>query len=403
MSQAETRTDPGTEDQPPVQVTVPAPRPAADDLIEALPAPAEPASTEPALAEPAPAEPALAEPALAEPALAEPAPVRRRRTGLWAGLLAVTLYIELRLICLLVTMSFADARHIDLWDLLGKYDAGWYSQIANHGYDPFLKLAPDYGLAVTNLAFFPLFPGLMALLDPILPAGAGTAGIWIAWMSGAAAAAGLYKIGSHLRNRPTGVMLAAVWAVIPHALVESMAYSESLFTALAAWSLYALLRRRWLLAGPLCLLAGLTRPTAAALILVVCLSALIAIVRRRDGWRPWVAGVTAPLGFLGYFWWVGNRLGRWDGYFIVQDDAWGLRYDNGAYSMENIRLLLTESGPMALWMVTIVLLAALALIAVLIVDRWPWQLWLYGLVFFAMTFFGDGYFNSKARYMVPAF
>jgi Gpi18-like mannosyltransferase len=76
---------------------------------------------------------------------------------------------------------------------------------------------------------------------------------------------GLYAVGKHLRSRTVGVFLAMLWCVVPHALVQNMAYSESLLTALCAWGLYALLRRQWLLAGTLCLFAGLTRPTANAL------------------------------------------------------------------------------------------------------------------------------------------
>src|SRR5690606_36045782 len=156
---------------------------------------------------------------------------------------------------------------------------------------------------------FPLYPGLIALLDPVLPGGPQAAGLAISWLAGPAAAWGLFAIGAHLRDRRTGVLLVALWAVLPHAVVQSMLYTETLFTALAAWSLYALLRRRWLTSGALCLAAGLLRPTAGALVLAVGLAALAAVWRRRDGWRPWVAGLIAPLGLLGYLGWVAHRLG----------------------------------------------------------------------------------------------
>jgi Gpi18-like mannosyltransferase len=122
------------------------------------------------------------------------------------------------------------------------------------------------------------------------------------------------------------VLLAALWAVVPHALVQSMGYTETLFTAIAAWSLFALLRRHWLAAGLLCALAGLTRPTGVALVVATALAALVAVVRRRDGWRPWLAGALAPVGSLGYLVWVGHRLGRADGYLHVQKDAWRITH-----------------------------------------------------------------------------
>ena len=122
-----------------------------------------------------------------------------------------------------------------------------------------------------------------------------------------------------------------MWAALPHAVVESMVYAEALFTALAAWSLFAVLRRRWLLAGILCLLAGLTRPTAAALVAAVALAATMAMLRRQDGVRPWVCAALAPVGLLGFFVFVGARLGRVDGWFHIQRTAWSSRTDDGSW------------------------------------------------------------------------
>ncbi|MGV9804472.1 hypothetical protein [Micromonospora chersina] len=92
-----------------------------------------------------------------------------------------------------------------------------------------------------------------------------------------------------MASRRVGLTLVALWALLPHAVVQNMAYTETIFTALVAWTLYALLRRQWLTAGLLCLVAGLSRPTATTVAAAVGLTALVAIVRRQDGWRPWAA------------------------------------------------------------------------------------------------------------------
>lgn len=333
-----------------------------------------------------------------------PASPRPERFGVRAAWPAVALYAGLRLVCLAVAWAYAASSGKDLWALLGKYDAIWYAGIVERGYDAAIPLRPDGGLATTNLAFFPLFPGLTAALDPIVPGGAGSAGIVASWLAGLAAAWGLFAVGAHVRDRRTGILLAGVWAVLPHAFVESMGYTETLFTALAAWSLFALLRRRWLTAGLLCLLAGLTRPTGAAIIAVVGLAALIAVIRRRDGWRPWLAAFLAPLGFLGYVAWVGDRLGRADGYFHVQNDAWRMGYDLGGYTVSTTSGLLTKSSPLALYMVVLVLLIAVTLLVAVATDRRvPWELTVYALLIVGLAFFGDSYFNSKARLLIPAF
>ncbi len=335
-----------------------------------------------------------------------PAPSKVRAVAdvtLRAAWPAIAGYAALRGICLLVLWLYALGQDRSLLAILGNFDAIHYTEIVTHGYDHTIPLKPDGTLAPTNLAFFPLYPGLTTLADLILPGGARSAGIAVAWLAGLAAAWGLYAVGAHLRDRRTGIVLAALWAVVPHGLVQSMGYTETLFTALAAWSLFALLRGQWLTAGLLCLLTGLTRPTGAALVAVVGLAALIAVFRRQDGWRPWVAGVLAPLGQLSYVAWVGHRLGRADGYFHVQNDAWKMSYDTGAYTLKTVHTGLLKAAPLALYTTMLVLLIALALLAILALDRAPWPLVLYTAVIVAMVFFADGYFHAKARLLLPAF
>ena len=88
-----------------------------------------------------------------------------------------------------------------------------------------------------------------------------------------------------------------------------MAYSEALFTALAAWALHACLCRRWLLAGLLAALAGLTRPVGAAVVAAVLVTALVQVVRERGTRVRRSGALLAPLGLLGYVGWVGLRVG----------------------------------------------------------------------------------------------
>jgi hypothetical protein len=316
---------------------------------------------------------------------------------------AIACYAALRTFSVVVLWLFAAEQNRSLLSLLVRYDAVHYAGIVARGYDHVIPLKPDGSLAITNLAFFPLFPGLAALADHLLPGGPGSAGIAVSWLAGLAAAWGLFAVGTYLRNRRTGVVLAALWAVLPHALVQSMGYTETLFTALAAWSLFALLRRHWLTAGVLCVLAGLTRPTGAALVLVVGLAALLAVIRRQDGWRPWVAGALAPMGLLSYVAWVGHRLGRADGYFHVQRDAWKMSYDTGAYTVQTVQAMLTKPAALAMYATTLILLTGITLLVLAVLDEIPWPLAVYAALIVAMAFFGDGYYHAKARLLMPAF
>jgi hypothetical protein len=310
---------------------------------------------------------------------------------------ALTLYAGLRAVGLVLLYIWATIRGEDFAKTVGgRYDAIHYVGIAERGYDMGVRVQSD-------MVFFPLYPGLVAGTDPLLPGGARTAAIAVAWLAALAAAWGLFAIGVHLHSRTVGIMLAAVWAVVPHAHVETLAYTEGVFTALAAWSLYAVLTRRWLTAGLLCLLAGLTRPTAAALIPVVMLAALVAIIRREAGWRSWLALTIAPLGWLSYIGWVGLQTGQPDGWFIIQRVGWRQSWDGGIGTLRAAGAVLTQASELELYVVLATLVVAVGLFALTLIDRQPWPLLLYSALMLLAALGTASYLNSRARFLVPAF
>ncbi|GAA3235658.1 hypothetical protein [Actinocorallia longicatena] len=324
-------------------------------------------------------------------------PDRKPYVGFGAALPALAGYLLVRTFGAYVLWLWGSSQGKPLTDLFGRaWDANWLTGIAQNGYDLGEPLR-------SNLAFFPLFPGLIKAVDALSPLDAAGAGILLAWVSGAAAAWGLFALGTRLHDPRTGIMLAVLWGVIPHAVTESMAYTESLFTALAVWALYEVLQRRWITAGLLTLVAGLSRPTASALIGAVCLAALVAVVRRRDGWRPWLALLLAPLGWLAYLLWVGLRTGRLDGWFHIQGEGWGSRFDGGGYTLEQARQVLSRASELEMIMITLILVVSVGLFVLSLLDRQPWPLLVYSALMLATTLGGDGYYHSKARYLVPAF
>lgn len=69
------------------------------------------------------------------------------------------------------------------------------------------------------------------------------------------AAWGVFAVGDRLHGRCVGILLTVLWAALPVGLVQWMGYTESLFTAFAAWALYAVLTDRpltaaWLASWP---------------------------------------------------------------------------------------------------------------------------------------------------------
>ncbi|WP_405414541.1 hypothetical protein [Streptomyces rubiginosohelvolus] len=321
---------------------------------------------------------------------------------------ALAVYAAVRALGLLAFWAAASAAGKDpLGPLSGRWDSVWYQRIAEHGYRYTVTL-PD-GSVHSDLAFFPLLPALERAVSAVTPLTLGGAGLLVAWTAGLLAAWGVFAVGSQLRGRRTGVVLAALWGVYPTAFVQSMAYTETLFTALAAWALYAVLKDRWIVAGALCVLAGLTRPSAAALIAALAITAAVTLVREyRDERRVrpvlrrnarMIAGVAlAPLGWLAYVVFVAVREGSPVAYFDVQAQ-WGNNIDGG-------RALAAFIAGLP-WPAALGLCAALGLLGWLVVlcvrQRQPLPVLVYAITIVVISLIGAGYFGSRPRLMMPAF
>ncbi|MFD9128310.1 glycosyltransferase family 39 protein [Kitasatospora sp. NPDC059571] len=283
------------------------------------------------------------------------------------------------------------------------WDAYWYQAIAVHGYAGTVPRPGPYG-PYEPYAFFPAYPALISAVHRVLPLPPNQAALLVAWAAALAAAWGIYAVGAHLYGHRIGVITAVLWGVTPYAVVESAAYSEQLFTAFAAWSVYAALTRRWVWAGIWCLAAGLTRPTGIALAAALCTAALWEVVRRREGLRAALGALIAPLGFVGFLAWVGTVKGRWDGYFRVQD-AWHSHFDLGRSTFYSLRDLFTRADQV--WLTDVVVAAVLACSVVLLVvsalQRQPLVLVLFSAAMLVLALGDAAYFNSRARFLLPAF
>jgi hypothetical protein len=219
-----------------------------------------------------------------------------------------------------------------------------------------------------------------------------------------------------------------------------MAYSESLFTALAAWSLWAVLTGRWLSAGALAALAGLTRPVGVAVVAAVWTAGIISFGRERGtkrapgahpyepapgaptgaqattpppgasvpphapAWRRALGMLLAPLGTAGYVLWVGHRTGEGPlGYLDVQA-GWRNGFDGG-YAFARFVADKFTSFPSAL--AGLGLIIGVALLIWLYVTgvrgRQPVALLVYTGVVLALALCASSYFGSKPRLLMPAF
>ncbi|WP_406167107.1 hypothetical protein [Streptomyces sp. NBC_00996] len=324
-------------------------------------------------------------------------------------------YVGVRALGLIVLALWSAANGKSAHTLLtARWDSLWYTRVADLGYGYAVRL-PN-GDVHSNLAFFPLLPWLERLVSAITPLSYADAGLLVGTPASLAAAWGIFAVADHVHGPRVGVCAVLVWAVLPVGIVQSMAYSESLFTALAAWSLYAVLTGRWLTAGLLASLAGLTRPVGIAVVAALWAAAITSFAgehardrsaARTGGARVWpraLGMLLAPLGAAGYVLWVGHRTGKGPlGYLDVQA-GWRNGFDGG-YAFARFVGDKFTSFPSAL--AGLGLIVGVALIVRLYVtcvrQGQPLSLLVYAGVVTALALCASSYFGSKPRLLLPAF
>jgi hypothetical protein len=183
--------------------------------------------------------------------------------------------------------------------LLG-WDAGWYTNIASHGYG---------GAGPASVRFFPLFP-LLGRLGAAVPGLSGHAGSVLVVLANLAAFGFAVALARLARREgyDEDAVRRVVWlaALAPPAFVLVMGYAEALFGLLAVLVFLGARTRRWELATLAGLLAGLCRPLGVLLVAAVAVEAWRGFTQspRPEQVRRAVATAAPALGVLAYLLWV---------------------------------------------------------------------------------------------------
>lgn len=296
-----------------------------------------------------------------------------------------------------------------------RWDAPRYLEIARHGY---IAPLPTNRHDLPDVVFFPLYPALGRLVHMAgvpLPAALRLVGV----VASLCAMLGIAACGAELERRRTGVLMAALWGAAPRAFLTLMPYTESLFTALAAWCLLALLRRRWWRAGLLCCLAGLTRSTAVPLLATMALvwgldrrrpvpsgmnTTHTVVTPPRDALRGLLSLVLAGVGLAAYVAWVAHTTHHWNGYVLAQR-RWHMGMGAPWTMVHDMRRWWSTSFPewWAIRWVIVVVLAYLALTLLMLVLRVRPEFSLYAVCSWLWTAAAQNYLWSKARFLLPDF
>ncbi len=212
------------------------------------------------------------------------------------------------------------------------WDGAWYSEIATYG----------YGVnAPPSTAFFPLFP-LFVRVGAYLGGGPALWGVLVSLVATAFAMYFLYRIAEKFRGREVARATTFAFAFFPTAFFLNAVYTEALFVAFAAGSVWAAyVRRDLLLAGILGALAAATRNFGLLLLIPLCYEWLHH--RREFGWRGALQLGIVPVGLLGYMAFLWGRFGDPLIFFRQQGVAWGRELTDPATAL-GMAWTMAESG-----------------------------------------------------------
>lgn len=291
---------------------------------------------------------------------------------------------------------------------LRHWDGNWYINIAQSGYIHKLQVRPDGTPHLMNIAFFPLYPYLMRGVHLVTGVPVAYAGVFVSFVAGLVAVVGIYYLLKPYVGERAAIFACMLWGVVPPAFIESMVYTEALFTALCVWAMYALIREKWLTVAGLTILAGLTRSTVTMILPVVCFAALLAIVQRRGGWRAWVCLFTAPLGLLAFLGFLAQRFHRLDAWFFAQTaPGWQSSFDFGANTFDVLKGLFSNLLHTTSWLpfliATLILIPAVVITVLMVRQRkLPWQLVAWTVVTLVVALTTSGTYGAKPRFLLPA-
>jgi hypothetical protein len=201
------------------------------------------------------------------------------------------------------------------------WDGNWYLSIVRDGYPSHVPANITFFQPEARAAFFPLYPSLVRLVDPIIPGGDTISALFVNLVLGAVVILLVGMLARGWWGDKVAGRAMLLMAVFPASVVLTMAYSEALLLVLAAGCLLALDRRRWLLAGVLAALATAARPNGIALCAACAVACIIAIAQRRE-WRSLIAPILSPVGFLAFQIWIGYHAHESGVWRRVQSEAW---------------------------------------------------------------------------------
>jgi Mannosyltransferase (PIG-V) len=307
-----------------------------------------------------------------------------RRLSQWFLFWPLLVYIGVRTTTLLGVVIVNRYTHKSLGTDLSAWDGKWFISAARHGWPDHLPTVNGHVTGNTS-AFFPLYPlairwfGWLTSISPL------TSGLVISGATGLTAVVGVGMLVRNYADEQQARRAALFFVVFPGTFVFSLAYSEGIAISCLSFGLLALLRKKWVLAGLLGLLATATSPIALAFVLSCAWCAGRELIRNRD-WRSLAAPVLAPLGFLGFMLWLWAHTDVMSAWRITERQGWQ-SYPSVLYPVHIVTTFVsdpvapTETGQILFVGTVVGLIGAVLAIR----QRQPAPVLIYGLAAFVMA------------------
>ncbi len=302
----------------------------------------------------------------------------------WA-LRPLAIFAISRIITLVTIAVSASLSNTTISNEINRWDTKWFLRAAQFGWPSHLPRANGHVLGNTT-AFFPLFPLTIRWLSDLSGLSLLVSGIVITTLSGAVAMIGVWALVRHYAGSTKADRATLLVALFPGSFVLSLVYSEGLIVGFIAFGILALLRRQWLLAGVLGLLATATSPIALAFE-VSCLWCAYQEVAKHRNWRVLWAPILTPFGFVAYQTWLWVHTSNALAWRITERDGWQ-SYPSLAYPVHIIvtfvrdPVAVTQTGDLLFAGVVLCVVAAVIALR----SDMPKPMLLYGLAAAVLAF-----------------
>ena len=289
---------------------------------------------------------------------------------------------------------------IDIWC---RWDSEWQLSIVKWGYIAPENLSEGY----SNLAFFPLYPGLVKLLTFWMPRNFQTESVYLLVgliISNTCILLSLYglsKLGEALFSKRTGTLITQLMLCLPCGFYFSAFYGESLFLCLIVYTLILAEHEHWGWSALTAAGAALCRPHG---VLVLIPAAILYMSKREWNFRKigtdWLWYLLVPAAIGGYFFYLYTLTGDFFAFFKAQA-SWGRSLtDTSAFSLYFEPLHTRHNRPTT---IDLIMIITSLILSIAMTIRTPHKAFgIYALVC-TLVLIGTGNLYSMMRYTAVNF